>query len=197
MRLALAVPAALLFPSAIVLVRPDFFSMSAQALNMPPWSGALAFFIASATTEEAAKAAAIGVADLRRTLFSWFWVTVAIAGLVGLSEIALQHLLYFAHQGYPPQFGLLAFANMRTIAGHIALSLLCVALARMMGGSLWAWLGAIAVVGLLHSAVNFGRRGLFGALPGGPSLYLILTAVLFIAAIVLAYLCRRRLDWRL
>lgn len=196
LRLFLTIPAAIIFPFSIVLVQPGFFDNVAETMGLTPRIGALAYFVSAAVTEEATKAAAINVADLRRTRFSWFWITFAVAGIVGLTEVGVKHLLFFGPNGYPDEFGPLAFANVRTVSGHIALSLICVVLSHATGGRLTAWFGAVAVAGVLHCLVNFGRGGMFGVPPGGPAAYIIGTWLLFVVVILLAFIWRKRFDWR-
>ena len=77
--------------------------------------------------------------------------------------------------------------GLRTVAGHIALSLVCVVLARQMR----SWIGAVVIVGLLHAAVNYARMQTGLSIP-----YLAGTGLLFAAVIVSAHIWRARFGWR-
>ena len=166
-----------------MLLRPSYFMDGAEAVGMTTRFGAFAYFIAAATGEEAAKAAAIGVADLRRNRLSWFWIVVIVASTMGLIEFALRVAMYADRI----EASVLALSGARTLAGHIALSLVCVVLARQMR----SWIGAVVIVGLLHAAVNYARMQTGLSIP-----YLAGTGLLFAAVIVSAYIWRARLGWR-
>jgi hypothetical protein len=133
--------------ATVPLLRPSYFMDGAEALGFTTRFGAFAAFIAAATSEEAAKAAAVGVANLRRSRFSWFWIAFIVAAAMGLIELVLRLFMYSERLGA----GMVALHGVRTVSAHIALSLLCVVLARGMKN----WIVPVAIVGLLHAGVNY------------------------------------------
>ncbi|HYD72247.1 MAG TPA: hypothetical protein VEF55_03865 [Candidatus Binatia bacterium] len=181
--LLLAIVVLIALMAASTLLRPTYFMGSAEALGLATRFGAFAYFIAAATWEEAAKAAAIGVADLRRRRLSWFWIVVILAGAMGQIEVVFRIFVYADSIGASD----MALQGARTIAGHIALSLICVVLARQMRN----WIGAVVVAGLLHAAINYGRMQTGFSIP-----YLAGTGLLFAGVIAGAYLWRAKFDWR-
>jgi hypothetical protein len=183
LRLAGALLAAVVLPPLVVtLIHPGFFRSAALAVGLTPFVGAVAYLVATATAEEAAKALSIGVADLKRARLSWFWLTTACAGLMGLVEAALRSLSHLDLDGL-----FLVAAGIRTTSGHVALSMVCLAAARATGN----WVVAVALAGVLHALVNWGGMSTWSL-----ALYDYLTFAAFIVVIGLAFAWRARLDWR-
>jgi|CXWL01.1.fsa_nt_gi RsiW-degrading membrane proteinase PrsW (M82 family) len=181
---------------ALVLVlHPGVLSLAGDTIGVSRFIAALFWLFAAGIAEETGKACGIALSRPAASRFSWFWLTAATAGVFGLLErwgLTVNRV----PDGISPLAGLLF--DIRGVVGHIALSMVCVATARMAGGRLKGWAIGIFVAGLLHGLSNFVPRRLPMEIRNDyPFAAPIVSGVIFLAIILAAYVYRRRLDWRI
>lgn len=186
----LGVAGTLAFIVATALVtHPRLFYMAADAIGAAYFWAALSHGFVAAFREEAGKALGFALAKPRQSRFTWFWLAVAAAAGFGVIERWLMHLNRVPNDAIAPVT--LLFYDIRAVAAHIALSLLCVATVRLAGGKATGWAIGIFVAGTLHGLHNFLLLRFPVGFAGS-----VVTAVIFFAIMVAAYLYRYRLDWR-
>lgn len=187
--LAAAVATAFLLPPALFLELGAYFGAPAQAV-------ALSFLFGQAIAEEATKAVGIGLANLRRSFFSWFTLTTTTAGFMGLVERFLLAMNWRPDGGNLNDVALLLI-DARSVIGHIALSLVCVMTARALHGRLQGWAAGVLIAGFLHGLTNILPRQLPSELRAElPLLAPIVSAIVFMTIIAIAFALRRNFDWR-
>lgn len=166
-------------------------------LGMSRRTAALAFFLLAALSEELAKAAGVAVSAPQRSRLSWFWLVIVVAGGFGALERLLMVMNYFPPPGQRMSDAVLLAISVRGVLGHVALSLLCVTIARLAGRGVPGWLLGAAAAGAAHGLLNIAPMYLRLEVERGMvSLPEMASGALFAAFIALAYLLRRRLDWR-
>lgn len=167
-----------------ILLPPLLF----RDLGLAPIITANTTLFVYALTEEASKAIGVVIARPGANRFSWLWLTTTLGAGFGVIERVLLTLA----SSTPPSPLQLAF-DTRAILGHVALTTLCVAIARLTGRNLPGWVLGVVAAAVLHALTNLTPRLVTGS--AGYAAHAI-AALAFVIIIGAATIWRERLDWR-
>lgn len=182
--------------AATFALLPSFFFAAGDALGASRSLTALLSFISAAIGEEAAKACGIAIASPGRSRFTWFWLTAATAGTMGALERLGLAMNRAPNNALSPTAEF--FFDARGVAGHVALSLICMMLTKISGGGVKGWTLGILGAGALHAFFNLAPKYLPMEIRNyHPFVAPVVSGGVFIAIIVFAFVYRHRLDWRL